>query len=123
MPSWEYQIKCHPDITFWNRSMIQKAGEKFLMMYNGEKFKTPDNLKGLSTIYVGHTQTIYFSNKYGDITKPFFFKCYEDLDIINMDTGGGDPKGKLSIINLATQEVIQSDKNNDLYPNVIFTRG
>lgn len=123
MPSWKYQVTNQQGITFWDRQMIQRAGEMSLMMYDGKKFKTPENLKGLSTIYVGHTQTIYFSPKYGDITKPFFFQCYEDLDIINMDTGGGDPKGKLSIINLATREVTQSDKNSDLYPNVKLTRG
>ena len=73
-----------------------------------------------SEIYIGHTPTINYEiknhyperklqEKNGVITVPMFRG-----NVINMDTGCGWG-GKLSIMNINTKELFQSDKSEDLH--------
>lgn len=75
-------------------------------------------------VYIGHTATTNWatfenvtkggiiSEQKQRITKPL--TC---ANITNLDTGSGNGKGKLTIMDLDTKEIFQSDLVKDLYPN------
>ena len=80
--------------------------------YN-EPFKTANNF---SEIYVGHTATTHWSfekDKYGTpipCTKPIKMG-----NLWNVDTGAGWD-GKLTLMDVDTKEIFQSDSMFTLYP-------
>lgn len=62
-------------------------------------------------IYIGHSPTINFPQEDDSQFKPM-----TRFNITNIDTGAGYGK-KLSMINLETKELFQSDNLSELYPN------
>lgn len=66
----------------------------------------PKRLKHYKEIYIGHTPTTNFG----------FEEPTKAANVWNIDTGAAF-KGKLSVINLDTKEVFQSDELPSLYPN------
>lgn len=66
----------------------------------------PKRLKHYNEIYIGHTPTIYY-NKYEPMNA---------ANVWNIDTGAAFT-GKLSVMDLETKKVYQSDTLMDLYPN------
>lgn len=85
----------------WDRSLVQSA----LDCYFSEQEK---NITGFEAVYVGHTPTI----KYG-LHAPI-----RACEITMMDTGAGWPGGVLSMMDLESGEVFQSDMVESLYPGV-----
>lgn len=103
----------NPSDFYWNRDLWRKAlGAKSGRM----KFAEP-----LSEIFIGHTQTTYWTTK--EITTdagiiipkglPITEPMFADI-MINIDTGAGST-GKLTIMDVDTHEYWQSDCVNDLY--------
>jgi serine/threonine protein phosphatase 1 len=66
----------------------------------------PSRLKHYKEIYIGHTPTINFK-----VDVPM-----NAVNVWNIDTGAAFT-GKLSVVNVDTKEVFQSDNLPDLYPN------
>jgi len=94
-PSYIY----HWDRDLWSAAMNwQGMGEFARKTY---KFKTKENF---STIFIGHTTTTSWGT-----TKPI-----KAANVWNLDTGCGF-KGKLTIMNVNTEEYWQSDLVQDLY--------
>lgn len=87
------------DCYFWDRDMWEKA-------YAGRSVK--NNFKN---IYIGHTPTINYPNNKGTQYQPITRN-----NITNMDTGAAF-NGMLSMLNINTHELFQSDKLMNLYPN------
>lgn len=82
----------------WDRTLIQTA-----IKYKGRK----DSITQFDEVYIGHTPTP-------------FFKSYDPInacEVWNMDTGAGYGY-KLSMMNIDTKEVFQSDNVQELYPGV-----
>lgn len=84
---------------WWNRAFWQQA-------WAGQN---PNKYYG--KVYIGHTPTIMFSSHKEDLTKPV-----KRMNVINIDTGAAF-SGKLSMINLETDELFQSDIVMSLYPD------
>jgi serine/threonine protein phosphatase 1 len=88
---------------YWDRSLFMDALE-----FEQLKSKIPDIQFEMVTrfkkIYIGHTSTLMWK-----IDLPI-----EAANVINMDTGAGWG-GKLSLINIATEELFQSDSVTTLY--------
>lgn len=85
-----------------------KEGSKY-------KFKMKDNF---SEVFIGHTATLSymedifpFTGEQQRITTPM-----KAANIWNLDTGCGWPSGKLTIMDVDTNEYWQSDLSGDLYP-------
>ena len=93
--------------------------------------KCDDNIKlttidCFSEIYIGHYSTINWTatgrfnhlkdennpNDLQKITKPMY-----SGGVYNLDTGSGYKGGKLSMMNIDTKEIFQSDYIEELYPN------
>ncbi len=75
-------------------------------------------------IYIGHTATTNWAedqetNKNALIVKQRqrITKPITCANITNLDTGSGNDKGKLTMMDLDTREIFQSDLVGDLYPN------
>jgi len=69
-----------------------------------------EDIKNCSEVIVGHTSIYRFSKKPLNIRNIWF-----------MDTGGGC-EGKLSLMNVDTKEIFQSEKVSQLYPNEMIFR-
>jgi serine/threonine protein phosphatase 1 len=65
----------------------------------------PNRLKHYKEIYIGHTPTINY----------FKMHPMNAVNVWNIDTGAAFT-GKLSIIDIDTKEIYQSDILKDLYP-------
>jgi serine/threonine protein phosphatase 1 len=88
-----------PEMLMWDRDLWAQA-----MSYkenNGDRFNIP-----FEEVYIGHTTTENW-----DVFEPMIRG-----NVINMDTGAGY-NGKLSIMNIDSKEVFQSDWVRELYPN------
>ena len=72
----------------------------------------PKLLKPYKKIFIGHTQTIIW-----DTTEPMF-----RYNTWNLDTGAGHPDGKLTVMNLETEEYWQSDLTKELYPDYKYEK-
>lgn len=85
----------------WNRRLWDSA----LSAESGKsKLKIEEEIKN---IFIGHTTTLIWGK-----TIPM------KADIIyNVDTGAGEPNGKLTIMDIDTKEYWQSDLIGELYPN------
>lgn len=98
----------------WDRELW-----KFSFECKGDVIPT---VEGFKEIYVGHTPTLnYYEGEkktengiilggIKEITYPM-----RNCNMWNMDTGAGYWTGKLSIMNIETKEIFQSDIINDLY--------
>ncbi len=87
----------------WDRTLAEKAVLKSSKGVIVKKYKE---------IYLGHTTVNSFPEHTVKRNKPFI-----SGNVILMDTGAGW-EGLLSIMNVDTKEVFQSDLVNDLYPNL-----
>jgi len=95
------------DCLLWDRELATKSA-------NCSKFEDADLARpNYKRIFIGHTTTTMFrKNRFdGKIDTPIY-----GGHVWNLDTGGGW-EGKLTIMNLDTEEWFQSDKVMDLYPN------
>jgi serine/threonine protein phosphatase 1 len=101
------------DIYYWDRDLFNSALSYESMSEESKsknKFKMVDEFKN---IFIGHTPTInWLDNNKQPIDKPI-----KAANIINLDTGGGYKIGRVSMINIDTMKIFQSDKSLDLYPN------
>jgi serine/threonine protein phosphatase 1 len=89
--------ECH-----WDRSVLESARAAFSKNFKNPRFKA---LEEFSEVYIGHTAIA------GATPEP------ENLgNLWNMDTGCGW-YGVLSIMDIDTKEVWQSDRSRELYPN------
>lgn len=93
------------EIFYWDRDLWLAA-----LSYESSEKKYPFKIKGqFKEIFIGHTPTINWKDINGPITIPM-----KAANIWNMDTGGGF-KGKISIMDIETKEVFQSDFAHELY--------
>jgi serine/threonine protein phosphatase 1 len=67
--------------------------------------------RNYNEVYIGHTPTLNFKSNKDDNKKPLIRK-----NVYNMDTGACF-NGRLSIMNVETKEVWQSDVVRELYPD------
>ena len=103
----------HPDglgfedesVYLWSRDLWQKNA-----MIPSQN--TPKLLRPYSKIFIGHTQTLLW-----DETKPML-----RYNTWNLDTGAGHPDGKLTIMDLETEEYWQSDFTHELYPDYKYEK-
>lgn len=84
----------------WDRNLITWACRKHLA-------KPDFKYGGYKEIYVGHSSTTFWNQE----------RPIRACNVIAMDTGGGWD-GKLSVMDIDTKEVWQSDTVADLYPGV-----
>lgn len=99
----------------WDRVLIRNRLYDYLMGEMG------DSIAPYKKVIVGHTQTSAFSyfmnnwvwpdKKEIDITKPFHYK-----DVWDIDTGAGW-QGRLTVMDIDTEEYWQSEPTKVLYPN------
>lgn len=93
----------------WDRHMYMVAlqWEAFALTHPTHK---KDYFKEFETIFVGHTATnIQKDFRYPETTEPVHV-----VNLYNLDTGAGF-NGKLSLMNVNTKEVFQSDLVTDIY--------
>ena len=89
------------DHLIWNRQLLELArNQQIINNISGKNV----NVTSYNKVFIGHTSIWSFSH----IPKKF-------CEIIAMDTGAGY-EGKLSIMNVDTEDFWQSDKVSDLYP-------
>lgn len=94
-----------PSNLYWDRKMWYAA----MSCRDEQKLMTVD---GFKEIYIGHTSTVNWLDKNNkNIMEPM-----TRGGVTNMDSGGGW-RGKLSIMDIDTKEVWQSDKVDELYFN------
>jgi len=89
----------YPDSLYWDRDLWYAA----LSCSGIQRLKTKDNL---AKIYLGHTTCSHIDN-----LKPIFAG-----GVWNLDTGAGW-EGKLTIMNVDTEEYFQSDIVSTVYPD------
>lgn len=88
----------------WDRELFNQA-LSFKASGVG-KFHMEDDFK---KVFIGHTATVNWKDKNGPITYPIIAR-----PVYNLDTGGGW-YGKLTIMDVDTEEYWQSDMVNELY--------
>lgn len=103
----DYPLSEQDDNTFlWDRDLWNKA----LTCSKGQNLRT---IEGFSEIYIGHTPTLHWkgfiddefgNKKMGDINYPM-----NSGGVWNMDTGACFTGGRLSMMNVNTKELFQSD--------------
>ena len=86
------------EVFIWDRELVNRA------MIN-KQFRKDTKLTSFDEVYVGHTPTIRFGS-----VKPI-----NACEVWMMDTGAGWDGGYLSIMNIDTKEVFQSDMVSTLY--------
>lgn len=89
------RAKIKPDFFFWDRQLVRE-------IYDTEKY-----VRGYQKVFLGHTQTLYFEegNDQPIIKGNVYF----------MDTGAA-LNGRITLMNIDTEEYFQSDKSMNLYP-------
>lgn len=106
----EYTIAVQTDKVFlWDRDFWKKA----MSCKSDQMLKTVD---GFSEIYIGHTATTNWSSNeiktesgiILSVESPITYPMYSG-GVWNIDTGSGYDGGKLSIKNIETGEIFQSD--------------
>lgn len=83
--------------------------DKMYLMWSRDFFGNGElcnNIKDFERVFVGHTTVWRYSQEPFQVGKVCF-----------MDTGGGW-EGKLSMLNIDTNQAVQSDLVSELYPNV-----
>lgn len=97
-PNQKDIVKQDRDVLLWDRELLRYARHKH--------YQNPNcKYGGFDRIYVGHTTT-----QMAGKTEPMKY-----CNVIMMDTGAGW-NGKLTIMNIETNELYQSDLCKDLYP-------
>ena len=91
---------CEQDksIFIWNRELVNLALKK-------KTLNDENQITRFTEVYVGHTPTINYESD----------KPVHACEVWLMDTGAGW-HGKLSMMNIDTKEIFQSDPVPDLYP-------
>lgn len=105
----------------WDRDLWNSAMNYSSMDSGNGTFKIKDKF---NNIFIGHTSTTRWAAKEeksgGIITKLSDERITTPMrafNIINLDTGAGGSRGKLTIMNIDTKEYFQSDLMSDLYPS------
>ena len=100
----------------WDRSLWEDYA---LVLGGSKKIQTIENFL---EIYIGHTPTIQYVPKVELIINGHVLPIGEPINypflmggILNMDTGAGFGMGKLSMIDINSKEIFQSDKIEDIY--------
>jgi serine/threonine protein phosphatase 1 len=92
------------DRTFWQSALGYEAMSRGKMYQEGKyPFKIYD---GFEEVFIGHTTTLFLDTDYP----------VKAANVYNLDTGGGF-KGRLSIMDIDTKQVWQSDRVEKLYEN------
>lgn len=91
------------DRDLWSSALSFSSMSKFLTEIAALKFKLP---KGVKRVFIGHTTTLMW-----DKTEPM-----KAGPIWNLDTGAGH-SGRLTIMDLDTEQFWQSDTVAELYPD------
>lgn len=99
------QAEFYPNTVYWDRTLWEmvKAMDKSL---SPEDEFYPDRLKLFKEIYIGHTPTVRMGK-----TKPVNL-----ANVWNIDTGAAF-RGPISILDVDSKEVWQSDPVHELYPD------
>jgi serine/threonine protein phosphatase 1 len=91
-------------IYYWDRNLFKEAFADSRSTRKNISMKFKEDW--IEKIFIGHSPTLNYYTDYPML-----------LDkIINMDTGGGYGNGRVSIINVDTMEITQSDLMKYLYP-------
>jgi len=105
---------------YWDRELIQTARARMIHEQVGVETMNKDLVAWFkaatgahSKIFIGHTCTQFL--RQGD--EPF-----KVFNIIDLDTGAGHGE-RLTLMNVETEEYVQSDRVAELYPNVLNPRG
>lgn len=91
----------------WDRSLWEAA----MALWHHDAFDPTDSsvkLTAYKKVFIGHTQTNHLG----------FPEPVEAGGVVMMDQGAGWPPGRLSLMDVDTGEVWQSDRARDLYPGV-----
>jgi serine/threonine protein phosphatase 1 len=99
----EYEF--HKHVVYWDRTLWEMA-KCMNPELDKESDLYPDRLKLFNEIYIGHTPTFRIGE-----SQPVNFQ-----NLWNVDTGAAF-KGALSMIDVDTKEIWQSDPVHTLYPN------
>jgi len=90
----------HPYSLCWDRTFIRE-------IYGNRKNINYDLKTNWKEVFIGHTPTTNFNN--------FYKKPQNWLNVWNMDTASAFD-GKVSLMNIETKEVFQSEESRKLYP-------
>lgn len=91
----------------WDRNLFKDA-----MIQQALKSELYD-INNFKEIFIGHSITINYLDQNGElITKPIIID-----KLHNIDTGSGYINGKLTLMNVETKEIFQSDIGKILYPD------
>lgn len=114
---WDIPIEKQPiHLLNWDRELFEQA-----------KLRDPEVLNFLENmqydkVFVGHTSTTHYKHidDYGvesRIDKPIIIPDISKKCLINMDTGVANGKGlgRLSVMNIHSNEIFQSDRMMDIY--------
>jgi serine/threonine protein phosphatase 1 len=94
--------KTHRDTMMWDRKLLSQS-----MSAESSKTKLKYYEDDIKNVFIGHTSTLSWNT-----TEPI------KADILwNLDTGGGSPNGKVTIMDIDTKEYWQSDLLGELYPD------
>lgn len=97
--------ECHIDDYTWDRDLIYRA------MASRKNDVLPKFLRMYKKVFIGHTSTLKWKT-----SEPL-----KACNVWDLDTGAGY-LGKLTIMNIDTEEYFQSDFVKDLYPNEFARR-
>ena len=98
----------NPEMAIMNQDRMDFLWDRTLVARAHKVHKEGDNrqLSDYSEIYVGHTPTITYGT-----SKPI-----KVCEVYMLDTGAGWPGGRLTLMDIESKEIFQSDKVNELYP-------
>lgn len=99
------QNEYYPHVFYWDRTLWETALATDKDLKPDNPFY-PQRFTHFKEIFIGHTPVLSIGE-----TKPF-----KALNVWNVDTGAGF-KGKLSMMEINTKKVFQSDPVHELYPN------
>ncbi len=91
--------KQHRDALIWDRSLVYTA------IYN-RNLNREMNITGFDEVFVGHTPTINYVH----------MMPIKACEVYMMDTGAGWPGGMLTLMDIDSKELFQSDVIGRLYP-------
>jgi len=89
------------DIFIWDRNLVMGAITR-------RKLGKDTPMTSFDEVFIGHTPTLNFGT-----TEPI-----KACEVWLMDTGAGWEGGKLSMMDVRTKEIFQSDFVQDLYPGI-----
>ncbi len=100
-PQYEY----YPNMVYWDRTLWEMVCAMDLSI-SEKNDKYPKRLKLFKEIYIGHTP----------VTRVGFEKPANFANVWNVDTGAAF-KGKISMLDVESKEIWQSDPVYQLYPD------